>query len=148
MGTTPEHQPQVFNDRADIGTLGTVHLKVYLITSERQQLDGVDGDATTFYLDLDTLTRQFIQRLTVVFERRKHRRHLLDLTAEMALQQGFDLLDAIALDRLGFNHLAIGVTGIGTDPELRSGQIAFISFEEELREFGRLTQADRQHTGC
>ncbi len=104
----------------------------------------MDGHLARLTLDLDTLPGQFIERLTVLFNRRVHRRDLLDITAKTCQHSlNFRLIER--RDLAGFDDLAFRIGAAGAHAQFTGTQIDLVGIQQEGREFGRFTQTDRQH---
>jgi hypothetical protein len=120
--------------------------RVSVSPSKRQQFVLEDRDPTGLALHLDALTGQLVQGLPLMLDRREHRRHLLDLAAEL-LERRLDALGGHALDRTGLDHLTVGVAAVGGDAELNPNPIALVRGQQVLRELRGFAEAQRQHAG-
>lgn len=83
--------------------------------------------------------------MPLVFQRRIHRRHLLDIAAE-GVQRRVELRTG-KIHRALLHDLAVGVGGIGALPQLGDHPITLVGIEQVLRKLGRFAQTDRQHAG-
>ena len=84
--------------------------------------------AETFDLNREkdpALARKLVQRLALMFDRREHRRHLINFTTKTD-EGTFDHRSIDSPDRPRFQHLTIGVTTIGAHTELYARPIFFV----------------------
>lgn len=81
----------------------------------------------------------------LVLERRVHGGHLATRAAEP--RQRLRQLGLAEGQRSLTHHLTIGVGSIGTLAQAGDDTIALVGIQQKLRKLGRLTQANRQHSG-
>src|SRR5450830_1095504 len=131
MGATTKQCADVFAKHANIGTLAAHHTDTQKRRFIAEQLELMDRYLARFTLQRDTCTRIFVQGLAVALERRMHWRYLRYLAAKL-LQRRLDLRKA-DIDRLGAEHFAFGVAGVGDDTQMDNRLIGLVRFQQILR---------------
>ncbi len=117
MGGDAEGLAEIVRERAHVRAGGGAHTKLCSRSLRRKDLELVHRHTFRLELDLLAFARELVRADTVNFFRRKRRRHLLDLAAELRdVRLEIDAIDAL-LDRFS-GRLARGIVRIGGPAEL------------------------------
>ena len=115
-----------------------------LIIQTRQQAEAFDKERAGRKLKVFAIARQFISALSVDFDRRELRWHLLDIARELA-KRGCDIRIAWA-GLTCRDHFALGIIGIGGLPEADRENIGLHRIGDIGNGLCRLTKGNGQNT--
>src|SRR5262245_26403069 len=133
MCSASELFADLFRDRTDIGALTAVDLELQSVAFERGEFVAIDGHNTRPTLHFDAASGQFVQRLSLVLDRREHRRYLLELAAK-SLEHGFHRCGIDAYHRPRLDHCSVRVAAVGANAQPDSNPVFLVRVEQELRE--------------
>ena len=147
MAKAAQRCPQITGNGAHIAAFAADHFQFHMVRV------GAGHHRKAFHpkrargdIDHRTLPRQIISAVAVDFHGRKLRRGLHDLTPEPGKRR-LDLAVIGAQIRHG-NHLALGVIGVGRDPQPHHEAVALQCVGDIGHGFCRLAQCDSQNAGC
>ncbi len=106
----------------------------------------IDRDRARLALDFDALPGQFIERPSVAFQRRIHRRDL----EPFAAQGGKRLLESVGVEcrHVDFDdRLPFGIARVRRDTEPHGGAVRLAAAEQRAAGLGGLAETQRQHAG-
>ena len=102
----------------------------------------MNGHGARYALDLDALARQFVERPPVALECRMHGRHLPDVAGEA--RQHARNIGHFDVDRSRGSNAALGVAGVGGDPQLQDSLVSLVGIEQVGRKLRGFAETQRQ----